>query len=194
LETYLRLENITPITARLDELLTAKRDYLKTKIESRQLKHAMMSWFGDCILKMQSGEIQFLGSKYKQEIFWKILHEKERIMTLALKDKEEQTKIRRAGKQSTGKASGGINEEMAGKAARQSALEDPDKIEEDEINEQNILNQLVQTKAQVNVLKREFEVQLIKMAISMISKEHSSLLGCFEMGAAEQEINVLVHP
>lgn len=44
------------------------------------------------------------------------------------------------------------------------------------------------------MIKNEFELQLVKAAISFINKEHSALLGALEMGCADKEINVIIHP
>lgn len=56
------------------------------------------------------------------------------------------------------------------------------------------IQKLSQTKAQIMVIKREFETLLAKAAIERISQESSKLLGSFEMGASENQIQVFVHP
>lgn len=47
-------------------------------------------------------------------------------------------------------------------------------------NAQLILNKYNESKASINVLRRELDSRLIKVAIDMIRNEHSSLLATFE--------------
>lgn len=48
------------------------------------------------------------------------------------------------------------------------------------VEEQHFLNKLNEKKAEINVIKRELEIRMIKQSIQLIKNEHSSLLATFD--------------
>lgn len=68
-----------------------------------------------------------------------------------------------------------------------------------ELNDEFILNndaieKLALTRAQIKVNRNELDLEMTKAATALISKEQAGLMGCFEMGTAENQINAYVHP
>ena len=151
------------------------------------MRHAITVWFvrRPIIFKFQLYEV--LSKPYKDEINWKVLYEKEKILTEEAREEEEK-------KKKLTKSKAAKEEEMV-KRALYSAVRQEVAVEDEETtNIKNAFSQMLQTRAQVAVIKHEFEVMLINHANEYLSNEHSSLLGCFEMGGAERQVCAFVHP
>lgn len=57
-----------------------------------------------------------------------------------------------------------------------------------------IISTIHQTKAEVIVIQRVLDIEMIKMSLNIIKNEHNSLLASFEIGAADYRVHAFVHP
>ena len=62
------------------------------------------------------------------------------------------------------------------------------------LKEQHFLNRLNERKAEINVIRKDLEIRMIKQSINMIKAEHSSLLATFEQASTDKDINIYIHP
>ena len=60
--------------------------------------------------------------------------------------------------------------------------------------EHTVVSRLHQTKAEISVARRVLDVEMIKMSLDMIQREHASLQAAFEQGAADERVHAHVHP
>ena len=60
--------------------------------------------------------------------------------------------------------------------------------------EHTVVSRLHQTKAEISVARRVLDVEMIKMSLDMIQREHASLQAAFEQGAADEKVHAHVHP
>ena len=121
----------------------------------------------------------------------KILQERDLLNDLSTKAKERDMKKSQSNSQQNAGLSSGLAQSDYGvKVKRESIMEAVGY----NVEEQHFMNNLNEKKAEINVIKRELEIRMIKQAISMIKAEHSSLLATFDQASCDKEINVFINP
>jgi hypothetical protein len=146
-----------------------------------------MCYNGGSNLPSVIGEYKELQDNYKENIYWKVLHERDKVLAIEKRDKEEK------------------NKESKGMQFRL----DPDDndLPEDKIKELRIiaiknsinndmrrLSSYLLDKSEISIIKHEFDLHLINEAISLINQYHTGLLGWLEMGAADNQISAFIFP
>jgi hypothetical protein len=169
------------IITRPKEILEAQIEYLSLKVEARHLQRVLMSWSICSQIPNDTDGYHRAQSLLREQTMLKILLERDILTEQYYEAKEGRKDVEGGG---------------AKKAMMKQKAQEKETILES-INpysrEHTILTKLNQIKAEISVTNRVIDMEMIKIALDIIDREHASLLAAFEQGAASQ-VHAHVHP
>ena len=166
--------------ARPKEILEAQVEYLGLKVEARHLQRVLMSWSTCSALSLDTDGYQSALALYREQTMLKVLLERD-VLT-------EHYYESKAPPSEGGNALGAAAKKKA--QERATILESVNPFS----REHTVVSKLHQTKAEISVARRVLDVEMIKMSLDMIQREHASLHAAFEQVAADNKVHAHVNP
>ena len=131
-----------------------------------------MSWATCSALPVDTAGYQRAQALYREQTMLKVLLERDLLTEQHYEAKERQ----RDGAEATSSLKAQAEKR---KKERATILESVNPLS----HEHTVVTRLHQTRAEITVARRVLDVEMIKMSLDMISREHASLLAAFEQGA-----------